>query len=181
MPFIHRAAASVPRPHTRLAAALGLALLAGTASAQIVRKADVPPPQDVAYPGQIQLKVDASDTRQGIFRVHESLPVQAGRVTLLYPEWIPGAHSPSGPVAQLAGLSFSANGKPLPWKRDPYDVYAFHVDVPAGATTLEADFQYLSSRGGGFQMTDRMLMLDWDQMSLYPAGYYTRGIRCSPA
>lgn len=182
MPLVRRVAASASiLPRARLAAALGLALLAGTASAQIVRKADVPPPQDVAYPGQIQLKVDASDARQGIFRVHESLPVQAGRVTLLYPEWIPGAHSPSGPVAQLAGLSFSANGKPLPWKRDPYDVYAFHVDVPAGATTLEADFQYLSSRGGGFQMTDRMLMLDWDQMSLYPAGYYTHGIQVQPS
>ncbi|SEM21517.1 glycyl aminopeptidase. Metallo peptidase. MEROPS family M61 [Pseudoxanthomonas sp. GM95] len=181
MSFARRAAvAPVIRPRTRLAAALGLVLLASTAAAQVVRKAEVPPPQDVAYPGQIALAVDASDTTQGIFRVHESIPVQAGKVTLLYPEWIPGAHSPSGPIAQLAGLKFTAGGQPLAWKRDPYDVYAFHVDVPAGATTLEADFQYLSSRGGGFQMTDKMLMLDWDQMSLYPAGYYTHGIQVQP-
>jgi predicted metalloprotease with PDZ domain len=182
MSFVHRpAAAAAIRPRRRLAVALGLALLASTASAEVVRKADVPPPQDVAYPGQLAIKVDASDTTQGIFRVRESIPVQPGKVTLLYPEWIPGAHSPSGPISQLAGLRFSANGQPLAWKRDTYDVYAFHVEVPAGVTTLQAEFQYLSPRDGGFQMTDRMLMLDWDQMSLYPAGYYTRGIQVQPS
>ncbi|WDS35289.1 peptidase M61 [Pseudoxanthomonas sp.] len=174
-------AVAVTSPRTRLSVALGLALIAGVASAQVARTPDVPAPQDVPYPGQIALKVDASDTTQGIFRVHESIPVQAGKVTLLYPEWIPGAHSPSGPIAQLAGLKFSANGKPLAWTRDTYDVYAFHVDVPAGVTTLEAQFQYLSARDGGFQMTDKLLMLDWDQMSLYPAGYYTRGIQVQPS
>jgi predicted metalloprotease with PDZ domain len=181
MSVARRVAAAVTVPRTRLSMALGLALIAGAASAQGVRTSDVPPPRDVAYPGQIALKVDASDTTQGIFRVRESIPVQPGKLTLLYPQWIPGAHSPSGPIAQLAGLKFSAAGKPLAWKRDTYDVYAFHVEVPAGATALEAEFQYLSSRGGGFQMTDKMLMLDWDQMSLYPAGHYTRGIQVQPS
>lgn len=174
---------SFVRPPSRLAAALVLAAACATATAQadVVRQPQVPPPQDVPYPGRIALHVDASDTAQGIFRVHESIPVQAGALTLLYPAWIPGAHSPSGPIQSLAGLVLRGNGAPLAWTRDPFDVYAFHVQVPAGVTTLEADFQYLSPRDGGFQMTDRMLMLDWDQLSLYPAGYATAGITVEPS
>ena len=63
----------------------------------------MPPPQDTPYPGTITLSVDASDTAQGIFRAHETIPVQAGTLTLLYPQWIPGNHSPSGPIDMLAG------------------------------------------------------------------------------
>ncbi|HET7359468.1 MAG TPA: peptidase M61 [Rhodanobacteraceae bacterium] len=155
-----------------------IALAAGTAPAT----AAVPPPQDTPYPGTIAIHVDASDTRQGIFRVHETIPVAAGPLTLLYPKWIPGNHSPSGPVAMLAGLQVSAGGKPLDWTRDEYDVYAFHVDVPAGVGSLDVDFQYLSSRNdGGDEMTRRMLMLEWNNMALYPAGHYSRDIRFAPS
>src|SRR6185312_6856995 len=66
-------------------------------------------------------------------------------------------------------------------KRDKYDVYAFHLDVPAGVTSLDADFQYLSPRDGGYEMTDRMLMLEWDKLSLYPAGHYSRDIHVTPS
>jgi predicted metalloprotease with PDZ domain len=165
----------------RLAFAVSMALAAGAAFAQQSRSARVPAPQDTPYPGTIAIRVDASDTRQGIFRVHETIPVQAGELTLLYPEWIPGNHSPSGPVAMLAGLSISANGKPVRWTRDKYDVYAFHLDVPAGVSSIDADFQYLSPRRDGYEMTDRMLMLEWDKVSLYPAGHYTRDITFAPS
>ncbi|KGI78409.1 peptidase M61 [Oleiagrimonas soli] len=158
-----------------------LVFVTGSALAQSARTTQVPPPQDTPYPGTIALRVDASDTAQGIFRVHETIPVQAGKLTLLYPAWIPGDHSPTGPVAMLAGLQLSANGKPLTWTRDEYDVYAFHVDVPQGVSSIDAHFQYLSSRQGGFEMTDRMLMLEWNKMALYPAGHYTRRITFQPS
>ncbi|HET6587147.1 MAG TPA: peptidase M61 [Oleiagrimonas sp.] len=167
--------------------ALGLALAApfvfavGVAQAAEVRHAQIPAPQDVPYPGAITLAVDASDTRQGIFRVHETIPVKPGKLTLLYPEWIPGNHAPTGPVYSMAGLDVSANGKPIQWTRDTYDVYAFHLDVPDGVSSIDVDFQYLSPRRGGFEMTGRMLMLEWDKMSLYPAGYYTRDITFKPS
>ncbi|WCE02564.1 peptidase M61 [Pseudoxanthomonas sp. JBR18] len=176
-----------PSPSTQrrgracLAAAVLLALGSGAASAQARGQADVPAPRDVAYPGTVALHVDAGDTRQGIFRVHETVPAKSGPMTLLYPSWIPGDHSPSGPVAMMAGLKITAGGKPVAWTRDPYDVYAFHVDVPAGAQALELDFQYLSPRGGGFEMTDRMLDLEWNKVALYPAGYYSRGITFAPS
>jgi len=144
---------------------------------------NVPPPQDVKYPGTVTLHVDASDTVQGIFRVRETMPVKAGELTLLYPQWIPGDHSPTGPINMLAGLKLTANGKPLAWKREKYNVYAFHVDVPEGVSSIDVEFQYLSGRSDseGFDITDRMMDMEWSKVSLYPAGYYTRGITYAPS
>ncbi len=164
-----------------LALAVSLALMATTAAAQDARSAQVPTPQDTPYPGTIAIKVDASDTAQGIFRVHETIPVTAGALTLLYPQWIPGDHSPTGPIDMLAGLKLTANGQQLKWKRDKYNVYAFHLEVPAGASTLEADFQYLSPRDGGFEITDRMMDMEWSKVALYPAGYFSRDITFAPS
>ncbi|MDN5925083.1 MAG: peptidase M61, partial [Xanthomonadales bacterium] len=167
---------------TRLMMAATLLLFAGTAFAQVQRSHQVPPPLDVPYPGTIIIHVDASDTAQGIFRVHETIPVQTGKFTLLYPQWIPGGHSPGGPVAMLAGLKISAAGQRLDWTRDKYNVYAFHLDVPEGVTSLDVDFQYLSSRrNGSDEMTGRMLMLEWNNVSLYPAGHYSRDITFVPS
>jgi predicted metalloprotease with PDZ domain len=175
--------AGTHRTLARLVVAISLALAAGSLGAQDVRADQVPPPQDTPYPGTIAIQVDASDTAQGIFRVHETIPVTAGALTLLYPQWIPGAHSPIGPVAMLAGLKLSANGKPLKWKRDEYNVYAFHLDVPAGVSSVDATFQYLSSRSdnGGFEITDRMMDMEWSNVALYPAGYFSRGITFAPS
>jgi len=171
----------VTRRHiTRLALAVSLALTVAAGHAQTPGD-QVPPPQDVPYPGTVALHVDASDTTQGIYRVRETIPVKPGALTLLYPQWIPGNHSPTGPVAMLAGLKLSADGKPLMWKRDKYNVYAFHLDVPQGVSQVDADFQYLSTRSSGFEMTDRMLDLEWSRMALYPAGYFARGITFAPS
>jgi predicted metalloprotease with PDZ domain len=162
--------------------ALVAALLSATAlHAQALPGDAVPPPQDTPYAGTIALHVDASDTRQGIFRVHETIPVQAGALALLYPQWIPGDHSPSGPIAMLAGLRLSAAGKPLKWKRDEFNVFAFHVDVPAGVASIDAEFQYMSPRDGGFEITDRMMDMEWSKMLLYPAGHFSRGITFAPS
>ncbi|WP_431638101.1 M61 family metallopeptidase [Dyella sp. KULCS107] len=158
-----------------------MALAAAAVSAQPAWTDSVPAPQDTAYSGTVTLQVDASDTAQGIFRVRESIPVQAGALTLLYPQWIPGDHSPTGPIAMLAGLRLSANGQPLKWTRDKYNVYAFHLDVPAGVSTVEAQFQYLSPRDGGYEITDRMMDMEWSKLALYPAGHYTRGITFAPS
>ena len=53
-------------------------------------------------------------------------------MTLLYPEWIPGNTRRAAQLDKLAGLVIRAGGKVIPWTRDPVDVFAFHVDVPAG-------------------------------------------------
>ncbi len=140
----------------------------------------IPAAQDIAYPTSIQLSVDATDVVHGIFKVLEVIPqVKVGDLILLYPKWLPGKHSPSGPISKLAGLKISANGVKISWKRDPVDVYAFHVDVPPGNPDLVIEFQYLTPtviNQGRIVTTDAMLNLQWEAVVLYPAGYFVRQI-----
>ncbi|MET0270126.1 MAG: peptidase M61, partial [Sphingomonas sp.] len=142
---------------------------------------DVPAARDIPYPGTIRLTVDATDTRRGIFRVKEVIPVAPGarRLTLLYPEWLPGNHAPRGPIDDVSGFRFTAGGQVLTWKRDPVNVYAIHLDLPEGAAEVQAEFQYLSPTApaqGRVVMTNEMLNLQWNLVAFYPAGYFTRRI-----
>ncbi len=163
-----------------LAAAFGSVPAHGSPGPQPVPlEFHVPPPRDAAYPaGMLHLRVDATDLAHGIFNVREVIPVSPGPLFLLYPQWIPGAHSPIGPIHMLAGLVLHANGKRVAWTRDPADVYAFHVNVPKGVSTLDISFQFLTPQPGRGRvvMTPEMLRLDWNTVVLYPAGYFARDI-----
>jgi predicted metalloprotease with PDZ domain len=143
----------------------------------------IPAPRDIAYPGTMTLTVDASDPAQGIFHVTQTIPVaQAGRLTLLYPEWLPGNHAPRGEIEKVTGLKFTAGGQSLPWVRDDVDVFAFHVTVPEDVSQIVANFQFVSATTGSqgrIVMAPSMLNLRWHQVSLYPAGYYVRQIPVS--
>ena len=143
----------------------------------------IPAARDIPYPGTMQLQVDATDLDQHIFRVRQTIPVPAaGRMTLLMPQWLPGNHAPRGQIEKLAGLVIRAGGQELTWKRDPVDMYAFHVDVPAGVPALDVSFQFLSATQpdqGRVVVTREMLNLQWEAVSLYPAGYFTRRIPVS--
>ena len=149
---------------------LGLGLLAGPALAQTV-----PPAQDIAYPGTLQVSVDASDLVHRVILIHEVIPVaQSGPLTLLIPKWLPGTHAADGEMAKMAGFVFTADGTPLAWLRDTVEMSAFHLDVPEGTKVVTADFQYLAPVSpdiGRVVMTPDILNLQWDFTSLYPAGY----------
>lgn len=141
----------------------------------------VAPARDTPYPGgTIKLEVDATDTAQRIFRVKETIPLaSSGPLTLLMPKWLPGNHAPRGQIEKLTGLVITANGKTIPWTRDPLDVFAFHISIPEGVRSVVAEFQFLSATKpdqGRVVVTDKMLNLQWEAVSLYPAGYYTRQI-----
>jgi len=141
----------------------------------------IPSPQDVQYPGVIQLHVDATDLDHRVFRVRESIPVAGpGRTTLLYPKWLPGNHSPTGPIDKLAGLVIRGdNGARLEWQRDPVEMFAIHVDVPAGVARLDLQFEYVTPTDTSqwrIVMTPDLLGLQWEKALLYPAGYYARRI-----
>ena len=127
-----------------------------------------------AYAQDISLSVDATQTPQKILHVHEVFPAHSGPKTIYYPKWIPGEHGPDGPVSGLTGLHFSANGQAVPWNRDLLDVYTFHVDVPAGATQLDASYDYLEAPG--YSATDKLLVLEWNEVALYPAGSPSRDL-----
>jgi predicted metalloprotease with PDZ domain len=147
----------------------------------------VPDAEDIPYPGgAIRLDVDASDTQHGAYRVTETIPLAPGarQLTLLFPRWLPGSHGPRGPLAELVDLRMFADGRPVSWTRDPVEVFAFHVDLPAGARELVAKFIHtspLQPSEGRITMTPEMLNLQWEKMSLYPAGHYVRRIRVTPS
>ena len=127
-------------------AALGVAAAATVAMAApyagptpLPMPAAIPAPQDTAYPGTIKLVVDATELTRGIYHIHETIPVaHSGDFTLLYPQWLPGHHSPSGPIDKLAGLTLHAGATKLPWVRDVVNVYAFHVNLPNGVKSIDA-------------------------------------------
>jgi predicted metalloprotease with PDZ domain len=155
------------------------ALLAGRVQAQTPAAIAATP-----YPGVLTLQVDATDLDRRIFRVKESMPVRPGPLTLYYPRWLPGNHGPSGAVVRLAGLTLSAAGVPVAWKRDPLDAHAFQVEVPAGVSTLDIEFQHLSpvSRDSGrVVVTPEMLNLQWNAVLLYPAGHADSQISITPS
>jgi predicted metalloprotease with PDZ domain len=126
--------------------------------------------------GPIRLEVDASHAPQKILHGHEQIPVRPGPLVLYYAKWIPGEHMPDGPIGNLAGLRFTANGKTIPWRRDLVNMFAFHLDIPAGVESLDADFDFLLSApttgySAGASATAYLNVLSWNQVLLYPQGY----------
>lgn len=139
-----------------------------------------------AASGTIRLAVDATDAPKKILHVQEEIPVQAGSLTLYYPEWIPGEHMPDGPIIEMAGLNFTGNGTRIPWRRDLVEMYSIHLDIPQGVTTLDANFDFLLSApaagfSGGASATAVLDVLSWNQVLLYPKGAPAREITFAPS
>jgi predicted metalloprotease with PDZ domain len=140
-----------------------------------------------ATPRIIALEVDATDIDHRLLRVREFLPVQPGPLTLQFPHWIPGTHSPAGNVARLAGLRMrlagAAGGAPVEWQRDPASVESFRVTIPAGASALNIAFEYLSSTRDteDDQVIHDLLAVNWRNLLLYPAGSAAADILIEPA
>ncbi|HEX7873570.1 MAG TPA: peptidase M61 [Sphingobium sp.] len=141
----------------------------------------IPATQDKPWPGgTIMIDVDATDTVRRIVRVRETIPVmRPGPLVLMAPQWIPGHHAPRGEIEKMAGLRFTADERVLGWRRDPVNVYAFHLTVPDGAKSVVAEFQYLAATQpdqGRVKIGAAVMNLQWDNLSLYPAGYAARRI-----
>jgi predicted metalloprotease with PDZ domain len=170
----------MPCRNNLLAVALLAALTATGAHAT-----EAPVAKDVPYAGTLTVNVDLTDAPKRMFRVHETIPVTPGPLTLYYPKWIPGEHSPSGPINNVAGLELTANGQRVAWRRDLRDMYTLHLDVPAGASELDLEFQFLSpGEGGSFgaspSSTPALVDVEFNQVAFYPAGYYSRQIEIQP-
>ncbi len=129
-------------------------------------------------PSPIVLEVDATTISRKILSARESFPVAsplAHTVDLVYPKWIPGNHAPTGPIADLVNLRFSADGKSVAWVRDPVDMFRFHIPVPAGTSLLVVDFSLVGAYVAGNDFapgntsTPMQGDVNWDQLVLYPA------------
>jgi predicted metalloprotease with PDZ domain len=127
----------------------------------------------------ITIAVDASDAPRKIIHAQLAIPAAPGTLTLYYPKWIPGEHGPTGPVEELTGLKFVGNGAPLKWRRDLLDGWTFHVDVPQGVSVVNASLDYAAPAAevgiytGGMSATDKMIVLSWNTVLLYPANWTT--------
>lgn len=136
----------------------------------------LPTPMDRPFHGTIELTVDATDTDHQIFSVHETIPVQSpGDTVLLYPEWETASHAPTATAVELAGLMVHVDGKPTDWTRDPVNMHAFHVDVPKDAKSVTLDFQFLSPASSNL-LRPNLVIVPWQRVLLYPAGWYVRDI-----
>lgn len=127
--------------------------------------------------------LDERNAPRGIAYTQLTIPVKPGPFTLVYPEWIPGEHGPTGPLNDLSELKVTANGQPLDWHRDQVDMYAFHIDVPPGVSTVNAEFTVLLNHPNNFvdgQMATRNMMVgNWNRYILYQrnvdnTSYYVR-------
>jgi predicted metalloprotease with PDZ domain len=117
---------------------------------------------------------------------HMEMPVQPGPLVLYYPEWIPGEHMGDGPIIDVAGLKFIANGKMLPWRRDLLDMFAFHLDIPQGVSSLDIDLDFLLSApttgySAGASATAFLNVLSWNQVVLYPKGFPVSELTYAPS
>lgn len=172
----------------KLLMAACLALSASMALAEPKSAAPTPPipaARPVDYPGVIDLKVDVSDTTRKVFRVTETIPVTQGPLVLSLPKWIPGEHSPSAQIVLMSGFTITADdGRRLAWRRDPVEMTAFHVDVPAGVRSLTVRLEQPTAQPGGpvrIAVTPNLVLLKWTAVALYPAGHEVSRIRVRPS
>src|SRR6266436_4602929 len=130
-----------------------------------------------AEPTPITLIVDANEIHQQRIEARMVIPAQPGPMTLLYPKWLPGTHGPGGPIGRLGGLKISAGGKPVAWQRDPLEMFAFHCEVPSGATALEVELAYALTSAQDFLEVSvgvvasrHVAIINWNALLVYPKG-----------
>ncbi|MBS0378418.1 MAG: M61 family metallopeptidase [Proteobacteria bacterium] len=146
------------RVFNRTGAALALLMLCGAAQA-----------------ADLNVRLDARDILRKHVHTDLSLAVQPGPLTLVFPQWIPGEHGPTGPLETLIGMRLVANGHELTWQRDPFDMFAVKTTVPAGTSRLEIALDTgLPTEGGEFTAgpasSAQLAVISWNQFVLFPKG-----------
>ncbi len=134
----------------------------------------------------ITLSVDLTDAPRKILHATEVMPVTAGPLTVVYPKWIPGEHSPTGPIENMAGFFISANGQPVKWERDKVDMFAYHLTVPQGVTKLEMKIDFLASSAlsgfsSGGSTSENLALLSWNTLLVYPDGTNASEVMFTPS
>lgn len=142
------------------------------------------PPSNAAP--RITLAVDATEAPRKLLHAHLTISASPGPLVLYYPKWLPGEHAPTGPLTGLAGLKLFADGKEIPWRRDPVDMYAFHCEVPESASAVEVRLDFLSPAeaegfSSGASATEKLTEVSWNQLLLYPKGFAAAAITVSPS
>ncbi|WP_394849443.1 M61 family peptidase [Pendulispora brunnea] len=166
----------------RTAAGLGLVfgvLAVGAVGGCAPEAAAAPTTPRASLTGPIRVQVDARDVPQMVIHAKLTVPARPGALTLVYPKWIPGTHGPTGKVADISGLRFSAEGKPLAWKRDPEETSEFALNVPSGASAVEVELDVVVDKRWG--ETADVSDLNWNRVVLYPKGARARDVQFEPS
>jgi predicted metalloprotease with PDZ domain len=132
--------------------------------------------QPAANATPIQIVADLTEAGRKLYHAEIDLPVKAGPLTLITPQWIPGNHRPTGPVSDITGVVFTANGQTLKWRRDDVNLYEFHLTIPQGVTRLHAHLDCIVTA----RATTKMAVLEWEKLLLYPAGVAVKEIAVQP-
>jgi predicted metalloprotease with PDZ domain len=125
----------------------------------------------------IEIVADLTDAPRKLFHADVDLPVTPGPLTLTTPQWIPGNHRPTGPVSEITGVVFTANGQTLTWRRDDVDLYQFHLTIPPGVTSLHAHLDCIVTA----RVSQKLAALEWESLLLYPAQTPVRDIPIQPS
>ncbi len=141
-----------------LSAAAALAMVLGSVSA-----------------ADLNVRLDAREIARKHIHTDLSLAVKPGPVVLVFPQWIPGEHGPTGPLNTLIGMTIRAGGQQLTWQRDPREMFQVTVKVPAGATRLDISLDTgLPTEGGEFtagpSSSAQLAVISWNQFVLLPKG-----------
>ncbi len=143
-----------------------------------------------AQTAPITLAVDLTDAPRRILHAQETIPVQPGAMTLVYPKWIPGEHAPDGPISDQAAFVITTqaeNGKPaerVKWERDPLDMYTYRITVPAGVTQLNVKMDFLATAAAtgfsaGASTSANLALLSWNELLVYPGGANGGGMKAA--
>jgi predicted metalloprotease with PDZ domain len=125
----------------------------------------------------IKITADLSEAPRRLYHAEVDIPAKPGPLTLTTPKWIPGNHRPTGPVDDITGVVFTANGETLKWRRDDVDLYEFHLTVPKGATSVHAHLDAIALN----RVSDHLVCLEWERLLLYPANVTTKDIPIEPS
>lgn len=125
----------------------------------------------------IEIVANLTDAPRRLYHAEVNLPVKPGPLDLITPEWIPGEHRPTGPVEDITGVEFTANGKTMAWRRDDVNMYEYHLTIPAGVTRLHAHLDCIVTA----RVSAKMAVLEWEKLLLYPAHVPVRDIPIQPS
>lgn len=125
----------------------------------------------------IQVTANLTDAPRKLYHSDSLIPVKAGPLDLITPEWIPGDHRPTGPVSDIVGVVFTANGKPLPWRRDNVNMFEFHLQIPEGVTVLHAHLDCIVTT----RVSHKLAVLEWEKLMIYPAHIPVKDIPIQPS
>ena len=123
------------------------------------------------------MEVDARDLPRRLLHTQLRIPCVPGPLVLWYPKWIPGTHSPSGPVDTVGGLRVeTADGQAIPWRRDQVELYRLICEVPAGVHEVVVRLDTICNAAavdasGHLSYGNSFIgIINWPTCLLYPDG-----------